>query len=78
MKKINIFHNFIEISCLIFQLCCLSVPRVEWVHGSNGSIPPGAVAVGRTATGEPLYAGRVHHHGTLTVGKVRLYACKQN
>ena len=43
-----------------------------WQNSSGGQVPPGAVSVGETATGEKLYAGRVLHDGTLTLGKVSL------
>jgi hypothetical protein len=41
-----------------------------WQNSSGGKVPPEAVLVGETATGEKLYAGRVLHDGTLTLGKV--------
>ena len=43
-----------------------------WQNSSGGQVPPEAVAVGETLTGEKLYAGRVMHDGTLTLGKVSL------
>lgn len=42
-----------------------------WEFASHGSIPEGALEVGRTAGGEPLYAGRCLHEGTQTPGKVQ-------
>lgn len=42
----------------------------EWVHASDGAVPSGAIQGGKTADGEPLFIGRAHHEGTLTVGKV--------
>ncbi|EDW47654.1 uncharacterized protein LOC6608927 isoform X1 [Drosophila sechellia] len=41
-----------------------------WVPSSSGGVPPNAVRSGTTRTGEPLYVGRGHHAGSLTVGKV--------
>jgi Protein of unknown function (DUF3421) len=42
-----------------------------WRAGAHGSVPIGAVTVGNTSDGEPLYMGRAHYQGTLTPGKVR-------
>ncbi|XP_030378720.1 uncharacterized protein LOC115627237 [Scaptodrosophila lebanonensis] len=42
----------------------------QWLPGSNGSVPLGAVKVGRNVDGEYLYAGRGYYAGSLTVGKV--------
>ncbi|XP_055921309.1 uncharacterized protein LOC129952619 [Eupeodes corollae] len=42
-----------------------------WMHGSGGSVAPGAVICGRTSEGEPLYIGRGHHCGSLTPGKIQ-------
>lgn len=36
----------------------------------GGDIPPDAVPAGSTRYREMLYVGRVHHVGSLTVGKV--------
>ncbi|KAH8353906.1 hypothetical protein KR067_001065, partial [Drosophila pandora] len=41
-----------------------------WVPSASGGVPPNAVRSGTTRTGEPLYVGRGHHAGSLTVGKV--------
>uniref|UniRef100_A0A8D8V9P8 Natterin-4 n=1 Tax=Cacopsylla melanoneura TaxID=428564 RepID=A0A8D8V9P8_9HEMI len=43
---------------------------VSWVASSNGNVPPQALQIGRTVQGEPLYAGRVAHAGTVTPGKI--------
>lgn len=53
---------------MVFQVLCEQ--RFDWVPASDGHIPEGAVEGGRTCDGEPLYIGRAHHHGSLTVGKV--------
>ncbi|XP_076250164.1 uncharacterized protein LOC143190001 isoform X2 [Rhynchophorus ferrugineus] len=51
-----------------YQILCEQ--RFDWVPSIDGAIPPGAVEGGRTSDGEPLYIGRVHHDGAITVGKV--------
>ncbi|CAG9764549.1 unnamed protein product [Ceutorhynchus assimilis] len=51
-----------------YQVLCEQ--RFDWVPSSGGHVPPGAVEGGRTSDGETLYVGRVHHEGSLTVGKV--------
>lgn len=43
---------------------------MAWVPAGYGSVPHNAVRGGNTATGEPLYIGRAHHNGSLTVGKI--------
>lgn len=48
----------------------LSGSGFTWVGSSNGHVPAGAVLAGNQATGEPLYVGRAHHDGSLTVGKI--------
>jgi len=57
------------IAC-VFQV--LVGGNLVWQNSSGGQVPPKAVSVGETATGEKLYAGRVLHDGTLTLGKVSL------
>jgi exosome complex RNA-binding protein Rrp42 (RNase PH superfamily) len=44
---------------------------VCWPPASDGSVPAGALAVGKTQSGETLYMARVEHGGALTPGKVR-------
>lgn len=44
--------------------------KLEWVKEHGGVIAPNSIPAGRTTTGETLYVGRVHHNGSLTVGKV--------
>ncbi|KAK9869115.1 hypothetical protein WA026_002873 [Henosepilachna vigintioctopunctata] len=61
-------HNGREHAKYEFQVLCEQ--RFRWVHSSGGYIPEHAVEGGRTGDGEPLYIGRAHHHGSLTVGKV--------
>lgn len=55
-----------------FELLCYG--NVTWVrqHASARTVPPFAVTGGVTSEGEPLYIGRVHHEGSLTVGKVQI------
>lgn len=41
-----------------------------WIPASNGDVPPHSMRVGQTSDGEPLYVGRGHWQGSLTVGKI--------
>lgn len=43
-----------------------------WEFASHGSVPDGALEVGRTADGEGLFAGRCLHEGTQTPGKIQI------
>lgn len=52
-------------------LCHGSTVWVQ-VHPSSRAVPPFSVAGGQTSDGEPLYIGRAHHNGSLTVGKVHI------
>ncbi|XP_011342741.1 uncharacterized protein LOC105282474 isoform X1 [Ooceraea biroi] len=52
-----------------YQVLCGCNPT--WVPVSGGSIPSNAIPGGETEDGEPLFVGRVHHEGTLTIGKVQ-------
>ena len=61
-------HNGLEVFKPNFDL--LSGTGFTWVGSSNGHIPSGAVLAGHQRTGEPLYIGRAHHEGSLTVGKI--------
>jgi len=51
-----------------YEILCGS--HYIWVSGHNGSVPPNAMATGKTRDGEVLYIGRGHHAGSLTPGKV--------
>lgn len=42
----------------------------KWIHCGHGQVPFNAVRTGTTTTGEPLYIGRGHWQGSLTVGKI--------
>lgn len=42
----------------------------QWIGSGNGHVPDGAVAAGRTSSGEELFIGRAHHCGALTPGKI--------
>lgn len=44
--------------------------QLEWVGSAGGNIPSGALQGGVSEQGEPLYVGRVHHEGSLTIGKI--------
>lgn len=61
-------HNGLEVFKPNFDL--LSGTGFTWVGSSNGHVPAGAVLAGNQRTGEPLYVGRAHHDGSLTVGKI--------
>ncbi|EGI57249.1 C3 and PZP-like alpha-2-macroglobulin domain-containing protein 8 [Acromyrmex echinatior] len=52
-----------------YQVLCGCKPT--WVPVSGGTIPPNAIPGGETEDGEPLFVGRVHHEGTVTIGKVQ-------
>ncbi|XP_011701794.1 PREDICTED: uncharacterized protein LOC105458296 isoform X2 [Wasmannia auropunctata] len=52
-----------------YQVLCGCKP--VWVPISGGNIPANALPGGETENGEPLFVGRVHHEGTLTIGKVQ-------
>lgn len=41
-----------------------------WIAAVGGNLPEGALPSGETEDGEPLFVGRAHHEGTITVGKV--------
>lgn len=43
----------------------------NWIRGDGGNIPPQAVPAGESEDGEPLFVGRAHHEGSVTVGKVQ-------
>lgn len=63
-----ISHNGLEVFKPNFEI--LSGTGFTWVGSSNGHVPAGAVLAGNQRTGEPLYVGRTHHEGSLTVGKI--------
>ncbi|XP_075156713.1 uncharacterized protein LOC142229992 [Haematobia irritans] len=50
-----------------YEVLCNSYGR--WIPCNGNGVPPNAIPGGRTGNGEPLYIGRVHHNGTMTVGK---------
>ncbi|XP_012524783.1 uncharacterized protein LOC105830158 isoform X2 [Monomorium pharaonis] len=52
-----------------YQVLCGCRPT--WVPISGGNIPANAIPGGETEDGEPLFVGRVHHEGTVTIGKVQ-------
>jgi len=63
-----ISYNGEEVPKHQFEVLCGG--NTSWVPSSYGNIPPNAVKGGHTASGEPLYVGRGHWQGSLTVGKV--------
>lgn len=52
-----------------YEILCDCTPG--WVPTSGNNIPSNAIPAGQTEDGESLYVGRVHHEGTLTIGKVQ-------
>ncbi|TMW40209.1 hypothetical protein DOY81_014711, partial [Sarcophaga bullata] len=44
--------------------------NVCWRHCYNHIIPDNAVLCGKTSLGQPVYIGRGHYEGSLTVGKI--------
>ncbi|XP_067210241.1 C3 and PZP-like alpha-2-macroglobulin domain-containing protein 8 isoform X3 [Linepithema humile] len=52
-----------------YQVLCDCNPT--WVATSGDTIPSNAIPGGETEDGEPLFVGRVHHEGTVTIGKVQ-------
>lgn len=51
--------------------------HVAWEFSTDGDVPARAVVVGKTSTGEPLYAARAYHDGTETPGRVRFHKLLQ-
>ncbi|KAK9719240.1 hypothetical protein K7432_004934 [Basidiobolus ranarum] len=44
-------------------------PKFEWVHATDGSVPPNAVQGGIEADGKPLFIARQYYQGGLHPGK---------
>lgn len=57
------------ISLKIFQILCGT--GFEWINSANGHVPEGALCAGNQNDGEPLFIGRTHYEGSLTVGKIQ-------
>ncbi|XP_039955537.1 uncharacterized protein LOC120771548 isoform X1 [Bactrocera tryoni] len=51
-----------------FEVLCGT--NLIWRHCYDHVIPENAVACGKTALGQPVYIGRGHYEGSLSVGKV--------
>lgn len=58
-----------ELPVTEFEL--LKFGNFVWEFATHGTIPDGALEVGRTGDGEPLYMGRAIHEGIQTPGKVQ-------
>jgi hypothetical protein len=43
----------------------------NWVPVAGGAIPGNAIPAGESEDGEPLFVGRAHHEGSVTIGKVQ-------
>ncbi|XP_076763777.1 uncharacterized protein LOC143430933 isoform X4 [Xylocopa sonorina] len=52
-----------------YEVLCGCDPA--WVPTSGNNVPSNAIPGGETEDGEALYVGRVHHEGTVTIGKVQ-------
>uniref|UniRef100_A0A336MS45 CSON006343 protein n=1 Tax=Culicoides sonorensis TaxID=179676 RepID=A0A336MS45_CULSO len=62
-------YNGKEIAKHNFEILCGGY--TAWIQSSYGKIPANAVkGGGYTSSGEPLYIGRAHWAGSLTVGKI--------
>ncbi|CAH1403219.1 unnamed protein product [Nezara viridula] len=61
-------YNGQEFSKSEYQVLCSS--HIAWKPTELDNIPPQAIQVGRTSTGEPLYVGRTIVNGYMTPGKV--------
>ncbi|KAH7935294.1 hypothetical protein HPB52_005719 [Rhipicephalus sanguineus] len=53
-----------------YQVLVSDGNTLEWLPGTAGAVPTGAIQGGTTSKGEPLYIGRCRHDGDLVVGKV--------
>ncbi|KAL1426168.1 hypothetical protein MTO96_018429 [Rhipicephalus appendiculatus] len=53
-----------------YQVLVSDANTLDWLPGSAGAVPTGAIQGGTTSSGERLYIGRCHHDGGLVVGKV--------
>lgn len=53
-----------------YEVLCGCNP--QWIPTSGQTLPPSAVPAGESESGEPLFVGRVHHEGTITIGKVQV------
>lgn len=61
-------HGGLEVAKSEFHI--LTGIGFEWVPSANGHVPPDAVVAGNQSNGEPLYVGRAHVGGSLSVGKI--------
>jgi len=52
-----------------YEVLCGCSP--QWVQCNGSQIHPQAVPAGEGDDGEPLFVGRVHHEGSITIGKVQ-------
>ncbi|XP_052752843.1 uncharacterized protein LOC128201118 [Galleria mellonella] len=73
----SIMYDGKEVPVQNIEVLCSKPDNLRWVPGSNGSVPPGAIAGGRTASGETLYVGRARYQLSVTPGKVHPshYSC---
>lgn len=55
-----------------YEVLCYGAVAWVTVHPSSRAVPPFSVSGGQTSDGEPLYIGRAHHNGSLTIGKFHI------
>jgi len=51
-------------------LVAQSESEFAWEQAAEGRLPAGAVQGGNTSS-QPLYIGRAHHEGSMTIGKIQ-------
>ncbi|KAI5631233.1 hypothetical protein NE865_16052 [Phthorimaea operculella] len=66
----SIMYDGKEIHVQNIEVLIARPESLKWVPASNGAVPPGAIAGGRTASGEALYVGRARYQLSVTPGKV--------
>ncbi|KAJ2940005.1 hypothetical protein O0L34_g14036 [Tuta absoluta] len=66
----SIMYDGKEIHVQNIEVLIARPESLKWVPASNGAVPPGAIAGGRTASGETLYVGRARYQLSVTPGKV--------
>lgn len=59
-----------EVPVQNIEVLCSKPESLRWVPASSGTVPPGAIPGGHTASGETLYVGRARYQLSVTPGKV--------
>jgi hypothetical protein len=75
LQKYPEMFSFCTVGCFPVLQVLVTRRNVLWQPDSHGRVPVGAVAVGRTQTGETLYVGRVEFSQSRTPGKVSILTC---